>query len=148
MDDELCQRRSTSRCFMSLSVANQLFAVLIQLRRGLESLDVYIQFQINETTYSCMFTTWILFISKELRALFPFPSRQQVLQWMPNCINNFRSTCIITDCYKVECQHPSALMKSSVMYSQYKSHNTWNVLVGCTPAGLVSFISEAQGGHV
>ena len=62
--DELCQRRSTSRCFMSLSVANQLFAVLIRLRRGLESLDVCIQLKMSETTYSHMFTTLILFLSK------------------------------------------------------------------------------------
>ena len=68
---------------MSLSVANQLFDVLILLRRGLESLDVCIRFKISETTYSRMFTTWVLFLSKELRTLFPFPSRQQVLQWIP-----------------------------------------------------------------
>ena len=77
--DGLCQRGNSSRCFTSLSVANQLFAVLIRLRRGLDSLDVCIRFKISETTYSRMFTTWILFLSKELRALFPFPSRQQVV---------------------------------------------------------------------
>ena len=146
--DGLCQRGSSSRCFTSLSVANQLFAVLIRLRRGLDSLDVCIRFKISETTYSRMFTTWILFLSKELRALFPFPSRQQVVQWMPKCFNNFRNTRIIIDCYEVECQHPSGLMNSSVTYSQYKSHNTWKILVGCTPAGLVSFVSEVWGGRI
>ena len=131
-----------------MSVGNQLFAVLIRLRRGLESLDVCIRFKISETTYSRMFTTWILFLSKELRALFPFPSRQQVVQWMPKCFNNFRNTRIIIDCYEVECQRPSGLMNSSVTYSQYKIRNTWKVLVGCTPAGLVSFVSEAWGGRI
>ena len=51
---------------MSLFVANQLFAVLIRVRRGLELLDVCVQFKMSETTYSRMFTTWILFLSKEL----------------------------------------------------------------------------------
>ena len=55
--DGLCQRGSTSRCFTNLSVGNQLFAVLIRLRRGLESLDVCTRFKISETTYSRMFTT-------------------------------------------------------------------------------------------
>ena len=67
---------------------------------------------------------------------------------MPKCFNNFRNTHIIIDCYGVECQRPSALMNLSVTYSQFKSHNTWKVLVGCIPAGLVSFISEAWGGHI
>jgi len=91
-----------------------------------------------------MFTTWILFLSKELRALFLFHSRQQVVQWMPKCFNDFRNTRIIIDCYEVECQRPSALINSSVTYTQYKSHNTWKILVGCTPAGLV----EAWGGRI
>ena len=142
------QKGSFSRCFTSLSIANQLFAVLIRLRRGLDSLDVCIRFKISETTYSRMFTTWILFLSKELRILFPFPSRKQTVQWMPKCFNNFRNTRIIINCYEVECQCPSGLMNSSVTYSQYKSRNTWKILVGCTPAGLVSFVSEAWGGRI
>ena len=142
------QRGVSSRCFTYLSVANQLFAVLIRLRRGLESLDVCTRFKISETTYSRMFSTWVLFLSKELKALFPFPSRQQVIQWMPKCFSKVNNTRIVIDCYEIECQRPSGLMNSSVTYSQYKSHNTWKVLVGCTPAGLVSFVSDAWGGRI
>ena len=34
----------------------------------------------------------------------------------------------------------------SITYSQYKSPNTWKTLIGCTPSGLVSFVSDAWGG--
>ena len=44
-------------CFSSLSVANQLFAVLIISQQGLKSLDVNIRFKISEATHSRMFTT-------------------------------------------------------------------------------------------
>ena len=88
------------------------------------------------------------FLSKELRLLFPFPSKQQVLQWLPGCFNNFSNTHIIVDSYEIECQRPSGLMNSSVTCSQYKSRNTWKILIGCTPAGLVSFVSEAWGGRI
>ena len=143
-------KRKLLSMFYKFVCSQPVFAVLIRLRRGLDSLDVCIQFKISETTYSCMFTTWILFLSKELRALFPFPSRQhlQVVQWMPKCFNNFRNTRITINCYEVECQHPSGLMNLSVTFSQYKSSNTWKILVGCTPAGLVSFVSEAWRGRI
>lgn len=153
LDDEVISieelsLRKKSVCFACLSVANQLFAVLIKLRRGLESLDVSIRFKISETTYSRMFTTWITFLSKELRLLFPFPSRQQVQQWLPDRFKNFSNIRVIIDCYEIECQRPSGLLNSSITYSQYKSRNTWKILVGCTPTGLVSFVSEAWGGRI
>jgi len=81
--------------------------------------------------------------------LFPFPSKEQVLQWMPPYFKkHFPNTRTIIDCYKIECQRPSGLMNSSITYSQYKSCNTWKILVGCTPSGLVSFVSEAWGGRI
>jgi len=39
-------------------------------------------------------------------------------------------------------------MNSSITYSQYKSRSTWKILVGCTPSGLVSFVSESWGGRI
>ena len=52
--DSLEGRGSSSRCFSSLSVANQLFAVLIRLRRGLEAYDVCTRFKMSETVCSLL----------------------------------------------------------------------------------------------
>ena len=150
LDEAVSAEVSSSRRkgFSSLPVAEQLFAVLIKLRRGLESLDVSIRFKISETTYSRMFTTWITFLSKEFRLLFPFPSRHLVQQWLPDRFKKFSNIRVIIDCYEIECQRPSGLLNSSKTYSQYKSRNTWKILVGCTPTGLISFVSEAWGGRI
>ena len=92
---------------------DQLFSVLIRLRRGLDALDVCVRFNISEATYSRLFTTWITFLSKELRLLFPFPTKKQVVEWMPSIFKqHFPNTRIIIDCYEVECQRPSGLMNS------------------------------------
>ena len=123
--------------------------MLIQLRRGLDALDVCVHFNFSEATYSRLFTTWITFLSKELRLLFPFPTKKQVSEWMPSVFKqHFPSTRIIIDCYEVECQRPSSLMNSSITYSQNKSRTTWKALVGYTPSGLISFVSEAWGGRI
>ena len=142
-------KQSGTRCFSSMSIPNQLFAVLIRLRLGLLSADVCFRFKISEGMYSRLFATWTCFLSKELRLLFPFPSREQIDNWMPRSFKkHFPNTRIIIDCYEIECQRPSGLVNSSVTYSQYKSRNTWKILVGCTPSGLVSFVSEAWGGRI
>ena len=38
-------------------------------------------------------------------------------------------------------------MARAQTFSSYKNHNTANVLIGITPQGTVSFLSEACGGH-
>lgn len=140
---------TTSHAFKGISVANQLFSVLIRLRLGLVATDVCFRFKFSEAVYSRLFSTWICFLSKELRLLFPFPTREQIDNWMPRKFReHFPNTRVIIDCYEIECQRPSGLLNSSVTYSQYKSRNTWKVLVGCTPSGLVSFVSDAWGGRI
>ena len=130
-------------------MANQLLSVLVRLRLGLVAADVCVCFKLSEGTYSCLFTSWICFLSKELRLLFPFPSRAQVDECMPrNFKKHFPNTRVIIDCYEIEYQRPPGLMNQSVMYSQHKSCNTWKILVGCTPSGLVSFVSDAWGGRI
>ena len=54
-------------------------------------------------------------------------------------------TRIMVDCCEIECQCPSGLMIASIIFSNYKGRNTWKVLLGCTPSGLVSFVSDAWG---
>lgn len=146
---DLNGKQGGTRCFRGMSVANQLFSVLIRLRLGLLVADVCVRFGISEGTYSRLFTTWICFLSKELKLLFPFPSRKQIDEWMPRSFKkHFPNTRIIIDCYEIECQRPSGLLNSSITYSQYKSRNTWKMLIGCTPSGLVSFVSDAWGGRI
>uniref|UniRef100_A0A1X7TLN4 Uncharacterized protein n=1 Tax=Amphimedon queenslandica TaxID=400682 RepID=A0A1X7TLN4_AMPQE len=48
----------------------------------------------------------------------------------------FPNTRIIIDSYEVQCQWPSALLNSSVTFSQYKSRNTWKILIRCTLSEL------------
>ena len=57
-------------------------------------------------------------------------------------------TRIILDCSKIFIQRPSAMLAQSETWSDYKHHNTWKVLVGTTPNGQVSYLSDLWGGRV
>ena len=45
-------------------------------------------------------------------------------------------------------QHPSSIQSQLLTFSNYKNHNTFNVLVGISPGGVVTFVSEMWGGRV
>ena len=127
-----------------MSVANQLFSVIICLRLGLLVADVCECFGVSEGTYNCLFTTWICFVSEELKLLFSLLTCRKIDELMPRSFKeNLSNTFIIIDCYKIECQCRTGLMNSSITYSQCKSQNIWKTLVGFTPPGLVSFVSDA-----
>ena len=40
------------------------------------------------------------------------------------------------------------MLTQSETWSDYKHHNTWKLLVGVTPNGQVTFLSDLWGGHV
>jgi len=64
----------------------------------------------------------------------------------PSCFKNFKDTRIILDCTEIFIQTPSSLENKSVTYSNYKSHNTFKVLIGISVTGAVVFVSKLWGG--
>ena len=59
----------------------------------------------------------------------------------PNCV-------VIIDCFEIFVDRPSALLARAQTHSSYKHHNTAKYLIGITPHGIVSFISNGWGGRV
>ena len=60
----------------------------------------------------------------------------------------YPTTRIILDCSEIFIQQPSAMLAQSETWSDYKRHNAWKVLVGVTPNGQVSYLSDLWGGRV
>ena len=59
----------------------------------------------------------------------------------PNCI-------VVIDCFEIFIDRPSNPLARAQTYSSYKHHNTVKYLIGVTPQGTVSFISDGWGGRV
>ena len=67
---------------------------------------------------------------------------------MPQEFAQYATTRIILDCTELFIQRPSAMLTQSETWSDYKHHNTRKLLVGVTPNGQVSFLSDLWGGRV
>jgi len=63
-----------------LSLEEELLAVLMRLRLGLLLEDMADRFDIAKGTASKIFTTWIKVLAVELKTVFPWPSKELVLQ--------------------------------------------------------------------
>ncbi|CAH3122123.1 unnamed protein product [Porites lobata] len=64
---------------------------------------------------------------------------------MPMCFQHAfgRKVTVIIDCFEVFIERPSNLLARAQTFSSYKHHNTIKILIGITPQGTVSFVSEA-----
>ena len=68
---------------------------------------------------------------------------------MPMCFRKHCPSCVvIIDCFEIFLEWPSNLLARAQSFSSYKHRNTVKYLIGITPQGSVSFISEGWGGGV
>ena len=78
-----------------------------------------------------------------------WPSREAVNRTLPE---DFRKAYpiirIIIDCKEVKCAMPGSLLLNSELFSAYKNHTTLNRLVGISPSGAITFISQLYTGNI
>ena len=94
-------------------------------------------------TFSKYFSTWIFLLQKELKILNPFTVRDVIDRIMPSAFKmKYPSVRVIIDCTEVFIQRSSSLINQSLTFSNYKHHTTIKFIVGITPSGVISFVSE------
>jgi hypothetical protein len=120
----------------------------MRLKLGLLIDDLASRFIISSSTASSIFITWIKLMSKELSVLIIWPDRSQVRRTLPACFKALypKVRCII-DCFECFTHKPSGLDLAAALWSEYKHHYTYKVLVATTPNGAISYVSPAYGGR-
>ena len=68
---------------------------------------------------------------------------------MPHCFKfSFGTkTTVIIDCFEIFIEKTTNLLATAQTFSSYKHHNTIKVLIGITPQGTISYVSEAWSGR-
>jgi len=133
-----------------LRLIDEFLLVFMRLRLGLLEEDLAQRFKVSKSTISSIWRTWIRLLSTEMVPLLMFwPSREAVQSNMPECFKaRYPNTRVILDCTEIRTQTPESLKAKSLMYSNYKSHMTWKILVGITPSGVPCFVSDCYNGSV
>ena len=127
----------------------ELFITLCRLRQGFGEEHLAHLYGVSQAKISRVIITWVNFLYLKFKDVPMSPSRELINKHMPEQFKEkYPSTRVIIDCTEVQCQMPSSLRLNSELFSSYKNHTTLKALVGITPGGALSFVSQLYTGHI
>lgn len=122
----------------------EFFITLVKLKTGNFNEDLAHTFDTSPATISRIFTTWINFLSKELKVLFEMQVNSDE---KAECFTSFDDLKVIIDCTELMVQRASNLDARKKTFSNYKHHDTVKFMVGLSPNLAVNYVSQAWGGR-
>ena len=133
----------------TLRPLDEYFLVMCRLRQGFCEDHLGHLFHISISTVSRTFITWINFMFLKLGQINIWPSRNVIDRTMPEDFKKkYSTTRVIIDCTEIRCQMPSSLQLNSELFSNYKHHTTLKGLIGISPGGAITFISQLYTGSI
>ncbi|XP_062584812.1 uncharacterized protein LOC134281470 [Saccostrea cucullata] len=132
----------------SLRPVDEFLMVCMRLRLGLLQEHLADIFRVSETTVSRVMNTWINFLYDHCKSLIKWVSREQILCNLPKLFSMHADTRIVLDCTEFFIEKPSSLKAQWMTWSEYKHSNTFKILIGVSPSGMVTFVSRLWGGNV
>ena len=139
----------TTTARTSLTKFQQFLLTMMRLRLNLPLCDLGYRNGVSTSTVFRVFNTWLDVFHVRLSPLIRWPSRDELWKTMPLSFRkNFGTkVTIIIDCFEIFCDKPTNLLARAATFSTYKHHNTVKFLIGISPQGAVTFISDAWGGR-
>ena len=132
----------------ALTLKQQFLLSMMKLKMGLFLFDLAFRFGVCESTASSAFTTWVKLMAKELDWLISWSDRKIIQRDLSSMFRKYYLKCrVIIDCTELFVETPSSLEVAAMCWSNYKQHYTAKFLIGITPNGHISFVSETYGGR-
>ncbi|GFQ71541.1 THAP-type domain-containing protein [Trichonephila clavata] len=128
---------------------DRFYLFMIKLRTGISNEFLSVLFDISDSTVSRDFNFVTEVIFSKLKMYPIFPKKSQVIEYMPPTFRmHFKDVRIIVDCTEFAIQKPSSPEEQQMTFSHYKNANTIKGMIGITPNGAISFISELYCGSI
>ena len=129
-----------------MSSIYQLFLFMVWLRCGLPLFYLVFLFKEKKGTISRYLITWSNYLYFTSGSIPIWPTKQQIVNTMPDCFKNIYPS--IIDCTELNVQIPSSLAIQCALYSSYKHRCTYKGLLGISPSAAVTFISQLYPGSI
>jgi hypothetical protein len=131
----------------TLEARDELFLCIVKLRQDKEDVELGFLFGISRQTAGRVFNTWLNFLYFQFKEIELFRPKAIVDMFCPEDFKKkFPNTRIILDATEIRIQKPSKVKDQRSTWSSYKNGNTLKTMVGCSPRGVVTYLSKAYGG--
>ena len=128
----------------TLLPTDKLFLTMARPRVNIPEKVLSDWYKLSGSEVSRIFITWVYFMFTRLMQL-PIWAVEKTM------LDCFKYACpftrVIIDCIEIFIEKPSCFRAQSATYSSYKSHKTAKGLVGISPQGAVTFVSDLFGGR-
>lgn len=133
----------------SLAKFQEFLVFLMKLKWNFPLQDLAYRFGISHSTVSRILERWLHGAFWRLQSQIVWPARRELQRTMPQeFVDSFGTkVAVIIDCFEIKIERPSSLLPRSETWSQYKGSNTAKFLIGISPQGSITFISEGWGGR-
>lgn len=121
-----------------------LVVTVMKMRLNLSNVFLSYIFHVSDSTISRTLSEMIDVMYKRMKSLIIWPSREALWKTMPMQFREYfgKKVTVIIDCFEIFIDRPSNLKARAETWSAYKHHNTIKYLIGITPQGTVSYISN------
>ncbi|KAM7312276.1 uncharacterized protein ISCGN_009181, partial [Ixodes scapularis] len=134
--------------YLDLGMESKLLLFLVKMKHGLTFSALGVLFGIHRTSASRIFYTILDVLYVSTQGWIQWFSRDVVHASMPASFRSKYPNCsLIVDCSEVRIEKPSKVSDRVNCWSNYKSDFTLKFLVGITPSGYITFISDVYGGR-
>ena len=125
------------------------FMFMIRLKNGISENFLSYMFDVSQARISIHMNSIIDVIYFKIKNINIWPSKVKVIKNMPPIFKRHFPSCrVIIDSTEFKIQKPSNPAEQQVTFSYYKNCNTLKCMVGISPSGAISFISEVYGGSI
>ncbi|KAH9379353.1 hypothetical protein HPB48_013210 [Haemaphysalis longicornis] len=135
----------SSQCVPSQGLSQEDQVLLVLMRLGLDIHLCFLAdlFDIGKNSASKLFETVLTVLVAELKKLIVWPDDNSFNPWLPEAFRTkFSRVRVIIDSTEIRLEKASATTAQSATWSPYKNSNTVKVLIGITPDGLISYVSD------
>lgn len=120
---------------------------MMKMKLSISISSLAVLFDINVQTCCNYVYDTVKILSKILKCMIFWPTKEEVLMNMPKCFNGFSKTRVVLDCYEIPVGKPKCIVCRVKTYSHYKKGHTLKVSMNVTPSGIICHCSSTFGGR-